>query len=36
VHDGNLTYTTPKATYQSELTMLLKESLDRRRTSRSR
>jgi len=32
VHGGNLTYTTPKATYQGELTRLLKESLDRRRT----
>ena len=33
VHGGNLTYTTPKTTYQRELTRLLKESLDRRRTS---
>ena len=33
VHGGNLTYTTPKPTYQNELTRLLKESLDRRRGS---
>jgi glycosyltransferase involved in cell wall biosynthesis len=31
VHDGNLTYTTTKQTYQSELTRLLKESIERRR-----
>lgn len=35
VHGGNLSYTTPKPTYQRELTRLLKESLDRRRAAAS-
>ena len=33
VHGGNLSYTTPKETYQRELTRFLKESLDRRKTT---